>query len=58
MVIERTFKFVDRDSGEEFFVEAIDKVEAISLAGEWFNNAIFLREVSPEEAEAEGLDTY
>lgn len=58
MEIERTFKFVDRDSGEEFFVEAVDKVEAISIASEWFDNAIFLREVSLEEAEAEGLDTY
>lgn len=58
MKIERTFKFVDRDSGEEFFVEAVDKVEAIDLASEWFDNAILLREVSLEEAEAEGLDTY
>jgi len=58
MTIEKTFKFVDRDSGEEFFVEAIDKVEAISLASEWFDNAIFLREVTREEADAEGLDTY
>lgn len=58
MMTERTFKFADRDSGEEFFVEATDKVEAIDLASDWFDNFIFLREVTREEAEAEELDTY
>lgn len=54
----KTYLFEDRESGELFYVEANDKVEAISLASDWFNDFVLLREASEEEAEIYGYDTY
>ena len=61
------YLFEDVESGEQFFVE-IYKTEhktereclakALKIANENFNNPIFIREVSPEEAETCGYDIY
>ena len=53
-----TFWFYDAVSGEEFFVEAFDEIEAESIAYEHFENPIFREEVSYFEAECMGYDTY
>lgn len=61
------YLFEDVESGEKFFVE-IYKTErmtegecfgrAVNIANENFNDPTFIREVSPEEAETYGYDTY
>lgn len=61
------YLFKDVESGEQFFVE-VCKTErmtegecfgrAVNIANENFNDPTFIREVSPEEAEAYGYDTY
>ena len=53
-----TFWFYDEVSGEEFFVEAFDEMEAIETAYEYFEKPIFREEVSFFEAECMGYDTY
>ena len=54
----RTFLFVDRVSGEQFFVEAIDRTEANKIACTWFKEPHNCGEVEEEEAEMLGYDTY
>lgn len=54
----RTFLFVDRVSGEEFFVEAEDRTKANKEACIWFEEPHNCGEVSEEEAEMLGYDTY
>ena len=61
------YLFEDVKSGEQFFVE-ICKTEnmtkeecfekAVSIANENFNDPTYICEVSPEEAETYGYDTY
>jgi hypothetical protein len=53
-----TFWFYDAVSGEEFFVDALDEMEAESIAYEYFESPVFREEVSYLEAEMMGLDTY
>lgn len=54
----KTFIFVDRVSGETFFVEAEDKTKANKIACIWFYEPVCGGEVSEEEADALGYDTY
>ena len=54
----RTFLFVDRVSGEEFFVEAESWTKANKKACIWFEEPHNCGEVSEEEAEILGYDTY
>lgn len=54
----KTFLFVDRVSGEEFFVEAEDRTAANKTACIWFEEPHNCGEVSWEEADALGYDTY
>ena len=54
----RTFLFVDRVSGEQFFVEAEDRGVANKYACAWFEEPHNCGEVSEEEAESLGYDTY
>ena len=61
------YLFEDTESGEQFFVE-ICKTEnmtkkeclkkAIDIANENFDDPAYICEVSPEEAETYGYDTY
>ena len=61
------YLFEDVESGEQFFVE-ICKTEnmtkkecfekAVSIANENFDDPTYICEVSPEEAETYGYDTY
>ena len=61
----RTLMFIDYDSGEEFFVE-IEKTDdlkadikkAYEEIWDYFADPSFLEEVSAEDAEMMGLDTY
>ena len=61
------YLFEDVESGEQFFVEIckaenITKEEclekAVSIANENFDDPTYICEVSPEEAETYGYDTY
>ena len=61
------YLFEDEESGEKFFVEICKTknmtndecfVKALNIANENFNEPIFICEVSPEEAETYGYDTY
>lgn len=54
----KTFYFTDLETGEEFFVEAKDKYEAVEIAREYFEVPSFNGEVPTEWAEMMGLDTY
>ncbi len=54
----RTFLFVDRVSGEQFFVKAEDRTAANKIACTWFEEPHNCGEVSDEEAEMLGYDTY
>lgn len=53
-----TFWFYDEITGEEFFVEALDEMEATDIAYHYFEKPIFREEVSMFEAECMGYDTY
>ena len=54
----RTFLFVDRVSGEQFFIEAEDRTKANKVACIWFTEPHNCGEVEEEEAEMLGYDTY
>ena len=54
----KTWLFVDRESGEQFFVEEVDKVKATKTALIYFDEPHCYGEVSDEEAECLGYDTY
>lgn len=58
MAEERTFFFTDNDSGEEFFVMAYTLSEARKKARALFVKPRYIEEVTFEEAEMMGLDTY
>lgn len=53
-----TFYFIDKESGEEFFVEEYSLEAAIKIAEENFENPHFIEEVDEEFAEYMGFDTY
>lgn len=52
------YLFTDNDTGEDFFVEETSLENAWEIAKEFFADPSFITEVSYEEAEAMGLDTY
>ena len=54
------FMFMDRETGEEFFVECQSLREAFQIAWDNFgmDNVEYLGRYTVEEAEAVGLDTY
>lgn len=54
----KTWHFVDRYTGEEFFVESPWSRGARAIAEKYFDFPICLGIVSTLEAEAMGLDTY
>lgn len=54
----KTFLFVDRVTGEEFFVEAENRTKANKTACIWFEEPHNCGEVEEEEAEMLGYDTY
>lgn len=53
-----TYLFVDRVSGEEFFVEAESWTKANKIACIWFEEPHNCGVVTDEEADALGYDTY
>lgn len=54
----RNFYFVDDETGEDFIVEAETLAKARYIAGDYFNEVHFLREIDDYEAEMLGVDTY
>lgn len=54
----RTFQFYDAESGEDFFVEAKNKSEATKRAKQCFAKPKYIDEVTWEEAEILGYDTF
>lgn len=54
----KTWHFVDRYTGEEFFVESVWSYGARAIAEKYFDFPVCLGIVEPEVAEAMGLDTY
>lgn len=55
---DKDYMFVDEVTGEEFFVETFDYIDAIGVARANFEKPKFVGVYSIEEAEAIGLDTY
>ncbi len=55
---DKIFEFYDEESGESFFVEAPDEIQAIETARHYFEEPVSQGEVSWDEAEALGYDTY
>ena len=55
---DKTWHFVDRATGEEFFVESSWSYGAKAIAEEYFEEPVCLGLVEPWVAEAIGLDTY
>ena len=53
-----TYWFTDRESGEDFFVEAATPQEARATARDYFDRPAYRSEVSTEWAEMQGWDTY
>lgn len=54
----KTYQFYDAESGEDFFVEAKNKGEATKRAKIYFAKPKFIDEVTWEEADILGYDTY
>lgn len=54
----RNFLFYDNDSGEHFIVEAESYLQARIIANDEFDDAEFVEEISYEEAEMLGYDTF
>lgn len=54
----KTWLFVDRESGEQFFVEEETKVKATKTALCYFKEPYCCGEVSDFEADSLGYDTY
>lgn len=55
---DNTFAFYDRETGEDFFVEAPSPIQAETIAKKYFEKPIYLGKISLAEAEALGYDTY
>ena len=53
-----TWEFMDLESGEDFFVEAKTKEEAIATAKQYFDEPKCYGTVTDFEAEMLGYDTY
>lgn len=54
----KIWHFVDRYTGEEFFVESVWSYGARATAEKYFDFPVCLGIVEPWVAEAMGLDTY
>ena len=54
----KTYDFHDDLTGEDFFVEAETKEEAIEKANEYFETPVCYGEIDDAEAEMLGYDTY
>ena len=54
----RTYVFNDKETGEDFLVEAKDKDSAVAIAKQYFKKPKCFGEIDFEEAEALGWDTY
>lgn len=54
----RTYEFMDRATGEMFFVEAENQLEAKATAAIYFEEPFLYNRVSEEYAEMMGYDTY
>ena len=54
----KTWEFDDKVTGEDFFVEAETREEAIEIAKKYFDEPECFGEVSEEFAELMGWDTY
>lgn len=54
----KTWEFTDKESGEDFFVEATDETSAYEIARKYFDKPKCYGEVSEEYAEMMGYDTY
>ncbi len=52
------YLFWDEVTGEEFLVYAQNKDQAIEIANDYFEEPHFDSEVTDDEAEIMGLDTY
>lgn len=52
------YLFTDNDTGEDFLVEETSLNNAWEIANEFFADPSFIAEVTYEEAEAMGFDTY
>ena len=53
-----TYEFNDQSTGEDFFVEANTKEEAMKIAKQYFKKPKCYGTVTEEEAEMMGYDTY
>lgn len=54
----KTYWFTDKETGEDFFVEATNPQLAKSIAKNIFDDPMFLGRVTEREAEEMGYDTY
>ena len=54
----KTFWFYDTRTFEDFLVEAPMKKDAVAVAKKYFKSPIFINEVTFDEAEELGFDTY
>jgi hypothetical protein len=54
----RHFLFFDDETGEQFIVGENTQTAAVETAREFFDNPIYLDELSEFEAESSGLDEY
>lgn len=52
------YLFEDKETGEQFLVEADSYTEAVKIVRQYFDNYSFLEKMSVEEGEMLGLDTY
>lgn len=52
------FLYYDKETGEEFYVQAKDRYEADVIAHEYFVEPVFVRVDDNSTAELLGLDTY
>ena len=52
------YLFTDQVTGEDFIVGTNDVHEAFDEALNWFDDPLFICELTDDEAEASGLDEY
>ena len=57
-MFDNHYLFEDAESGELFLVGASKSSKALEIAQEHFDNPVFVRKMTEEEAEASGLDEY